>query len=223
MPTVWVLLQYGCLLDSFHSISMHSDLLSFNHACPLLLCSSICHTCWYGVSLSACWCVVSYRPCFLVWCLTISNACWCGASLKVIPAVWCLTISDACWLGALLYVIPFGVVPLCRPGLLVWCLTIDHACWYGISLSAISAGVVPHIRTYLLAWNLTIGDATATNILLVECWWKKGGYKSVATWSEVPLHQTCLLIWGQTQTHLLVQRNSVRHACWVNLFRYSCL
>ena len=39
----------------------------------------------------------------------------------------------------------------------------------------------------------------------------------------MPLHQTCLLIQCHSQTCLLVQCSSIRHACWVHLFRYTCL
>ena len=61
-----------------------------------------------------------------------------------------------------------------------------------------------------LAWYLTIGHAcwsvaTATNILLVECRWKKVGYNSVATLTEAWLHQTWLLILCHSQICLLVQ------------------
>ena len=77
--------------------------------------------------------------------------------------------------------------------------------------------MVPHYRP-IACWFF----ATATAILLVECRCKKDGYKSVATFTEVPLHQTCLLI-GAT----------LRYACLYNatlsdmhdgfiLFRYAC-
>ena len=51
-------------------------------------------------------------------------------------------------------------------------------------------GVVHHYKPCLLAWYLTIGHAfwsiaTAINIILVECRWKKVGYKSGATCTEV--------------------------------------
>ena len=114
-----------------------------------------------------------------------------------------------------------------QPCLLVWCLTIGHAFWCGASLSAMVLiigrdfwcgtslsvmldGVVPHYRTCMLACYLTIGHAfssiaTATDILLVECRWKKVGYNSVATLTEVRLHQTWLLILCHSQICLLVQ------------------
>ena len=75
---------------------------------------------------------------------------------------------------------PYRVVPHYQPCILVWCLTIGHAFSCGASLSALSVGVVPHYRPCLLAWYLTIGHACwsiviATDILLVECRWKKDG------------------------------------------------
>ena len=110
-----------------------------------------------------------------------------------------------------------GVVLHYQLCLLVWCLTIGSA-----------AGVVPHSQPCLLAWCLTIGhacwsNATAVTFLLVECRCKKDIYKSGATLTEVPFHQTCLLIPCHSQICLLVQGNSIRHACWVHLFRYACL
>ena len=64
-----------------------------------------------------------------------------------------------------------------------------------------SVGVVPHYSPCLLP------IATAINILLVEYRWKKGGYKSGATCTEVTLYQTCLIIRGHSQICLLVQCN----------------
>ena len=49
--TGWVLLLDWCMLDRCHS-TMHADLLPLNPACLLVLCFSICHTCWHGVSLT---------------------------------------------------------------------------------------------------------------------------------------------------------------------------
>ena len=55
IPTGWVLLQDGRLLDRCYSISMPADLLPLNPACILVCCFYIWHTCacWFGVSLSA--------------------------------------------------------------------------------------------------------------------------------------------------------------------------
>ena len=143
--------------------------------------------------------VPHYRQCF-----------WCGASLSAMPAgvlphyrscllLWCLTTGNAFWCGASLSAMPAGVLPHYRSCLLVWCLFINHAYWCGTSSSTMPVCVVPHYRPCLLAWYLTIchafwSIATAINILLVECRWKKGGYKSGATCTEVPLYQTCLII-----------------------------
>ena len=119
-----------------------------------------------------------YSQCLQLWCLTISHAYWCVASQKVMPS---------------------GVVPHYQLCLLVCCLTINNAFWCGALSSTMPVGMVPHYRPCLLAWYPTIGQAfcstaTAINILLVECRWKKGGCKSGATCTEVPLYQTCLMI-----------------------------
>ena len=116
----------------------------------------------------------------------------------------------------------FGVVSHCRLFLLVWWLTIGHICWFSITLSAMSVGMMPYYRPCLLECYLTIGHscwsvATATNILLLQCRWKRACYKSGATLTEVPLHQICLLILFHSQICLLVQCNSIIYACWVHL------
>ena len=116
---------------------------------------------------------------------------------------------------------PSGVVPHYQPCLLVCCLTIGHAFWRDASSSTMPVGVVPHYRPCLLAYYLTIGHAfwsiaIAINILRVECRWKKGGYKSGATCTEVVLYQTCLMIRCHSQICLLVQCNYIRHKCWVH-------
>ena len=123
---------------------------------------------------------------------------------------------------------PSGVVPHYQPCLLVYCLTIGHAFCCGTSSSTMPVGVVPHYRPCLLAWYLTIGHAfwsiaIAINILRVECRWKKGGYKSGATCTEVVLYQIYLMIRCHSQICLLVQCNYIRHACWVHKFIYACL
>ena len=60
--------QSICLPIFYHSISMPADLLPLIPACLLVLCISICHTCVYGVSLSAVFAGVEphYCPCLLV-------------------------------------------------------------------------------------------------------------------------------------------------------------
>ena len=159
-----------------------------------------------------------YRPFLLMWCLNISPS----------VLVWCLSIGHAFWFGASLQAMPSGVVPHYQPlphyrsCLLAWCLiinhahwcclTIGHAFWCGASSSTMPVCVVPHYRPCLLAWYLTIcytcwSIATAINILLVECRWKKGGNKSGVTYTEVPLYQTCLIIRCHCQICLLVQCN----------------
>ena len=213
MPTGWVLLQDGCLLDRCHSISMPADLLPLNLACLLLLRFSICHTCWYGVSLSAmpAGVVPHYRTFLLVQCLTISHACWWCASLKVMPSgvmphyqpcllVWCL---------ASLKVMPSVVVPHCRPCLLVWYLIIGHAWWCGTSLSAVSVGLVPQYRPCLLAWYLNIGHA---------CW-------SVATLQQIFYWSSADGRRMVTSLVLPVQRcHYIRYDCWLGAtLTYACL
>ena len=123
---------------------------------------------------------------------------------------------------------PSGVLAHYQPCLLVCCLTIGHAFWCGASASTIPVVVVSHYRPCMLAWHLTLGHgfrsiATAINILLVKCRWKKGGYKSGATCTEVLLYQTCLMIRYHSQICLLVECNYIRHACWVHEFIYACL
>ena len=78
MPTGCVMCKMGacwtvdtqsiCLSIFYHSISMPADLLPLIPACLLVLCICICHTCVYGVSLSAVPAVVEphYSPCLLV-------------------------------------------------------------------------------------------------------------------------------------------------------------
>ena len=119
-------------------------------------------------------CVVpNYQPCLCCG-ASLCHAFWCGASLSAMPVGVVFTIGHAS-----------GVVAHCWPCLLMWCLSIGRACWCGTSLSAMHVGVVPHYRPCLLTWYLTIGHACwsvpiSTDILLVECRWKKYSYKSVA-------------------------------------------
>ena len=169
-------------------------------------------------NIDACWTVATQSACLptffhsilphilLVWCLIISRACWCGVLLwamqsGVVPhyqlclLVCGFIIGHDFWCGISLSALTVYVVPHYRPYLLVWCLTLGNAFWCGASLWAMPSGVVPHYRPWRFAWYLTIGHvcwsvATATNILLVECRWKKYGYNSAATLTEVPLHQT---------------------------------
>ena len=143
--------------------------------------------------------------------------------------VWCLSIGHAFWCGASPHAKPSGMVPHYQPCLLVCCLTIGHAFWCGTLSSTMPVGVVSHYRPCLLAWYLTIGHAfwsiaIAIKILRVECRWKKGGYKSVATCTEVVLYQACLMIQCLSQICLLVQcnprfMNSSTHVCKVLLYQ----
>ena len=105
MPTGRVLLQDGCLLDHCYSISMAADFLPLNPACLLVLCFSICHTYFYGVSLSAV--PVGLMPHY------IGQAFWCDVTLSAMSS---------------------GVLSHPRLRLLVWSLIINHAHWCGASL-----------------------------------------------------------------------------------------
>ena len=160
--------------------------------------------------------VPHYQPCLLVCCLTIGHAYWYGASLSAMPSivvphyrpclmVWCLIISHFCWCG-----------DHYRRYLLVWNLIIRNACWCGSSLQTMPVGVVPHYRPCLLVNRHCNRHFTSRRRRMVSC-------KSSAAFTEVPLHRTCLLIRCHSQICLLVQCNSIRHACWVHLFRYACL
>ena len=83
MPSGWMLLLDGFMLDHCHSISMLADLLPLNSECLLVWCFSICHTCWCVDSISAvpAGVVPQYRPCRQACCLIISHACWCVPSI----------------------------------------------------------------------------------------------------------------------------------------------
>ena len=141
--------------------------------------------------------------CLLALCFSICYTFWCGASLSAVPA---------------------GMVSQYQPCLLAWFFIIGHAFWFGTSLTAMHVSVVPYYRTCLLLWYLPLVRlALQPTFWLVECRGKRRGYKSGATLKEVPLHETCLLIRCYSQTWLLVQCNSIWHACWVHLFRYTCL
>ena len=219
MPTGWVLLQDGCLLDCSHSISMPADLFH-----SILMSAGV---------------VLLYLLYLLVWFLTISHACWCGASLYAMPSgvvphcqPWlhlrCLIIWHAFWYGASLSAMPVGVVighafwwiaslyamPSVvvhhyRSCLLEWYLTICHVCWCGTSLSFMNNGVVLHYRLCLLVWYLTIDHAcwsvaTAINILLVDC----ADERRIVTSLVLPVHRC----------------HYIRHVCWSGAtVRYACL
>ena len=189
-----LLVEFCCKMDAYWTVATQS-------ACLLTFCHSILHVCWRCASLSAIPAVMvsHYQPCLLVWCLTISCACWYGISLSAVPAgmvsqyqlcllEWYLTISCACCYGVSLSAVSAGVV-----------LHIGHTFWFGTSLSAMPVGVVPYSLPCLL-----VHFAIQPTFWLVECRRKRDGYKSGATLTEVPLHQTCLLIWCHSQICLLV-------------------
>ena len=117
-----LLIECCCKMDACWTVATQSAclLLSLNIACLLVLCFSICYTCWYGVSLSALLAgmVSHYQPCLLVWYFIIGHAFWFASSLSAMHV---------------------GVVPHYRSCLLLWCLTICHACWRGTSLKAMPA------------------------------------------------------------------------------------
>ena len=114
----WLRTAARWVLDGLWPLNQHAcwpKLLSFNIACELALCFSICYTCWYGVSLSAvsAGMVSHYQPCLLVWLIIKDHAFWFGTSLSAMPV---------------------GVVPHFRSCLLVWCLTVGHVFRCGASL-----------------------------------------------------------------------------------------
>ena len=121
---------------------------------------------------------------------------------------WCFITGHAYWFGISLSAKSVGVV-----------LTIGHAFWCGASLKAMSSGVVSHYRPCLLAWYLTIGHASwsVSHFNRHFDLWSAEGI-GIAT-SLLSLHQTCLLIHCHSQIRLLVQCNSIRHACLVQIFR----
>ena len=199
MPTCWVLLQDGCLLDCGHSISMPADRLSLNIACLLTLCFSICYTCWYGVSLSAVPAdmVFHYQPCLLVWWLTIGHAFWYGASLWVMSS---------------------GVLPHYRPCLFAWYLTLGHACWSGL-----------HFNRYFDWLSVEgRGMFTSLVLLLQRCHYIRHVCWSGATLRYAYLYSATLsdmhawFIYSDTrvckvllhQARNLVSYKSTRHAHW---------
>ena len=156
--------------------------------------------------------------CLLVECCWKMDACWTVATQSACLPIFCHSTMNSRWSGASLSVIPAGVLSHYQPCLLIYCLTIDHTCWCCASLSAELSGVVPLYRPCLLVWYPTISQLTAGSrplrptILLVKCRWKKNGYKSCATLTEVTLHQKCLLTPCHSQICLHVQCNYIRHA-----------
>ena len=125
------------------------------------------------------------------------------AAVQICLLVECCCKMDVCW-----------TVATQSASLSIFSHSVLHVCSRCASLSAISAisnafWCGPHYRSCLLTRNFTICNAcwsiaAATAILLVECRWKKDGCKSGATYTDVPLHQTCLLIRCQAQICQLV-------------------
>ena len=73
---ICLLVEWCCKMDASCVFVTQSYMLAG-------VVTSICHTCRYGVSLSAvpAGLLPPYRQCLLVWFLTISHACWYVASL----------------------------------------------------------------------------------------------------------------------------------------------
>ena len=101
--------------------------LPLNPACKLVLCFSICHTCWYLTISVPAVVMPHYRPYLLMWCLNISPAV--VAQYRPWLLVWCITTGNAFWCGASLSDMPAGVLPHYRSCLLAWRLIINHAYW----------------------------------------------------------------------------------------------
>ena len=150
LPQTPLLLKYAYWLSAAARWILAKS-LPLKAASQLVLCFSICHTCWYGVLISAMPAGVMphYRPYLLMWCLNISLA----------VLVWCLSIGHAFKCGASLHAMPSRVVPHSQSCLLVCCLTIGHAFWRGASSSTMSVGVVSHYRPCQFGCRLTIGHA----------------------------------------------------------------
>ena len=74
-------------------------------------------------------------------------------------------------------------------------------------------GVVPLNKSGILV------NCHRINILLVECRWKKGGCKSGATCTEVPLYQTCLMIQCHTQIGLQLYQTCLLGS-WIHLHMF---
>ena len=189
-------------------------------ACLRTFCHSIFHVCWRCASLSAlpAGLVSHYQLCMLVWCLTISRACWYDVSPAAIPAGVVLHYKSCLLVRYLIISHACCVVTHYRPCLLLWCLTVGHVFWCCAPLYAMPVGVVTHYRPCLL-----VHFALQPTFCLVECRGKRDGCKSDATLTEVSLRQTYLLIRCHSQICLLVQCNSIRHACWVHLSSYMSL
>ena len=225
-------LHQTCQLRTWNFISQDCYIVNTTYMpCRELLCYRSCscniYACWpsatvtntavfihvYGLSAAARWMLARLWP-------LNQHACWpfvtqyCMSAGGVLlyllshyqPCLlaWCFIIGHAFWFGTSLSAMPVDVVPHFRPCLLVWCLTVGHVFWCGASLKAMPVGVVPHYRPCLL-----VRFALQPAFLLVECRGNRDGYKSGATLTEMPLHQTCLLILWHSNICLLVQCNYI--------------
>ena len=113
---------------------------------------------------------------------SICYTCWYGVSLSAVPAGLVLHIDHSFWFGTSLSAMPVDVVPHYWSCLLVWCLTVGYVFWCGASLYAMPVGVVPHYRPCLL-----VRFAIQPTFWLVECRWKRDGYKSGASLTDAPI------------------------------------
>ena len=96
---VWKFIRQDCCLVECLSRDLFCCYGCHIYACwPSVISATISRACWCDASLLAIPSdvVPHYKPCLLVWCLSICHAFWCDASLKAMW-VWCLTIRHACW------------------------------------------------------------------------------------------------------------------------------
>ena len=147
-----------------------------------------------------------YQPCLLMWCFIIGHVSCCGTSLSAMPV---------------------GVVPHYRPCLLMWYLTVCHAFWCGASLWAMTSGVVPHHR---------LGGRRGPHYRpCLQVYWHFNQYFTIQVRVEDGWLQFCCYSYRGAITSDMASDpvslsdmaactvNSIRHACWVHLFRYTCL
>ena len=110
--------QYAC--RSFTTQSVCLLIFTTQSVYLPIFYHSFLHACWCCVSLFAipAFMVSHYKPCLLVWSLTIGHAFWRDASLSAMPS------------GVLSHHSPRLLVwSYYQPCPLVWCLTVGHVCW----------------------------------------------------------------------------------------------
>ena len=163
----------------------------------LCRCSYYIYACWHSVTVTN---TAAVQTCLLVECCCKIDTCSTVATQSACLLTFCHSILQVCRRCASLSAIPAGMVSHYQPSLLVWCFIIGRAFWFGTSLSAMHVGKVSHYRQCLL-----VRFALQPTFWLVECRGKRDGYKFGATLTEMPLHQTCLLIGYHSQICLLVQ------------------